>query len=72
MFIQPSINKFFMIVIQLYIAQNMRLFPFGQRFNIACIRFKKLDQIPYQLIGELATKIPPERWINDYEQQLKK
>jgi len=38
----------------------------------SCIRFKKLDQIPYQLIGELATKIPPERWITDYEQQFKK
>ena len=38
----------------------------------SCIRFKKLDQIPYQLIGELATKISPEQWIIDYEQQFKK
>ena len=38
----------------------------------SCIRFKKLDQIPYQLIGELATKISPEQWITDYEQQFKR
>lgn len=23
----------------------------------SCIRFKKMDEIPYELIGELATKI---------------
>jgi hypothetical protein len=33
----------------------------------SCIRFKKLDQIPYKLIGELASKISPEKWIEIYE-----
>ncbi|MBS1538932.1 MAG: DUF1801 domain-containing protein [Bacteroidetes bacterium] len=33
----------------------------------ACIRFKKMDQIPYKLIGELATKISPQKWIELYE-----
>jgi Domain of unknown function (DU1801) len=28
-----------------------------------CIRFKKLDDIPYQLIAELATKITVQEWI---------
>ena len=32
-----------------------------------CIRFKKIDQIPYKLIGELATKITVEEWIEMYE-----
>ena len=32
-----------------------------------CIRFKKTDQIPYQLIGELAGKISVEEWINSFE-----
>ena len=32
-----------------------------------CIRFKKIDQIPYDLIGELAGKISVERWITRYE-----
>ncbi len=38
----------------------------------SCIRFKKPDQIPYKLIGELCTKISPEKWIVLYEKALKK
>jgi len=30
----------------------------------SCIRFKKIDQIPYQLIGELASKITVKQWID--------
>lgn len=32
-----------------------------------CIRFKKLDQIPYTLIGELVKKMGVTDWINLYE-----
>ncbi|MDQ3278691.1 MAG: DUF1801 domain-containing protein [Bacteroidota bacterium] len=38
----------------------------------SCIRFKKPDQIPYQLIGELMQKVSPEEWITVYESQLKR
>jgi hypothetical protein len=38
----------------------------------SCVRFKKLDQIPYKLIGELASKITPDQWIEIYEKHLKK
>jgi hypothetical protein len=38
----------------------------------SCIRFKKTDQIPYKLIGELCAKISPEKWIEMYEKALKK
>jgi uncharacterized protein YdhG (YjbR/CyaY superfamily) len=37
-----------------------------------CIRFKKIDQIPYKLIGELATKVSPKDWIEMYENAFKK
>ncbi len=37
-----------------------------------CIRFKKLDKIPFELIGKLASKITPEKWITAYEKQFKK
>jgi len=37
-----------------------------------CIRFKKMDQIPYKLIGELASKITVEKWIEMYETAFKK
>jgi len=37
----------------------------------SCIRFKKIDDIPYELIGTLATKITPDEWIALYENNLK-
>lgn len=37
----------------------------------SCIRFKKPDQIPFGLIGELASKITPEQWIEIYESRIK-
>jgi uncharacterized protein YdhG (YjbR/CyaY superfamily) len=38
----------------------------------SCIRFKKIDQIPYNLIGELASKLTPQQWIELYEKEVKK
>ena len=37
----------------------------------SCIRFKKMDDIPFDFIGELATKIAVEDWITIYEQNWK-
>ncbi|MDZ4796211.1 MAG: DUF1801 domain-containing protein [Bacteroidota bacterium] len=38
----------------------------------SCIRYKKPEDIPYQLIGELSSKITPEEWIDMYETNYKK
>lgn len=38
----------------------------------SCIRFKKMDKIPYDLIGELASKISPEGYVALYEQAFRK
>lgn len=38
----------------------------------SCIRFKKLDKIPYKLIGELMQKMSVQDWITIYETKLKK
>ncbi|WP_340114219.1 DUF1801 domain-containing protein [Maribellus mangrovi] len=38
----------------------------------SCIRFKKIDKIPYELIGELARQLKPEQWINIYEKTIKR
>ena len=38
----------------------------------SCVRFKKMDDIPFELIQELAQKVSPEQWIATYEKQLKK
>lgn len=33
----------------------------------SCIRFKKPDQIPFALIGELSSKITVQQWIDMYQ-----
>lgn len=38
----------------------------------SCIRFKKPDQIPFKLIGELASKMTPKQWIQLYEKAFRK
>jgi uncharacterized protein YdhG (YjbR/CyaY superfamily) len=38
----------------------------------SCIRFKKLDDIPYDLIAELMQKVSVEDWVDTYEKQWKK
>ena len=38
----------------------------------SCIRFKYLDDIPYELIGELASKMTADEWIDIYETTIKK
>jgi len=37
----------------------------------SCIRFKKIDQIPFQLLGELVTKMSVSDWISNYENAVK-
>lgn len=38
----------------------------------SCIRFKHLDDIPFELIGELTAKMSVDEWINIYETNFKK
>lgn len=38
----------------------------------SCIRFKKVDQIPFKLLGELAAKMTVKDWIALYESKFKK
>lgn len=38
----------------------------------SCIRFKKIEEIPYDLIGELVSKMSSEKWIEIYENNIKK
>jgi uncharacterized protein YdhG (YjbR/CyaY superfamily) len=37
-----------------------------------CVRFKKMTDIPYDLIGELVSKMNVQEWINIYEENLRK
>ena len=38
----------------------------------SCIRFKKPENIPFELIGELASKMTMQEWIDIYESNLKR
>lgn len=38
----------------------------------SCIRFKKVENIPYELIAELCQRMTTTDWINLYEQNIKK
>ena len=38
----------------------------------SCLRMKKMDDTPYDLIGELVSKMTPEEWIKIYEAAYKK
>lgn len=38
----------------------------------SCIRFKNMSKIPYDLIGELASKMTPQEWIAIYEKHKPK
>ena len=37
-----------------------------------CIRLKKMDDIPYDLIGELARKVDVQTWIDTYEKVVRR
>jgi uncharacterized protein YdhG (YjbR/CyaY superfamily) len=51
-------------------------FPKHSKFKLdmgkSCVRFKKPEHIPYELIGELATKMTKDQWVDIYEAHLKK
>lgn len=38
----------------------------------SCVRFRKMDDIPFELIAEVSKKITLEEWIALYEKQYKK
>ncbi len=38
----------------------------------SCLRFKKIDSIPYDLIGMLAKKMSVRQWISLYEERIKR
>lgn len=38
----------------------------------SCIRFKNMDEIPFELIGELTKKMSSKEWIDIYESAIKK
>lgn len=61
----PELHKWF---VGEYPNHSKRKLDMGK----SCIRFKKLDDIPYDLIADLATKMTPDDFISIYEKNIKK
>jgi len=38
----------------------------------SCIRFKNMNDIPFELIGKLVSKVSPDDWVEQYEKVLKR
>ena len=53
-------------------AEYAKRVPTKLDMGKSCIRFKKPDQIPYDLIAELMAKITPEQWVASYEANVKR
>ena len=51
-----------------YAKQNTTKLDMGK----GCFRFKKFDQIPFKLIGDLAGKMTPKEWIAVYEKNFRR
>ncbi len=59
---QPTYDWF----VEEYPKHSKRKLDIGK----SCIRFKKIDEIPYDLIGALMTKITVQDMITEYEKSL--
>lgn len=63
-YLKPELLEWFTTEYPKYSTQKLDM-------GKSCLRFKKLDQIPFDLISELAGKMTVEDWIDCYETQIK-
>jgi hypothetical protein len=55
-----------------FVAQYPNHSKYKLDMGKSCIRFKKPEAIPYELIAELLTKMTPQQWISLYEANYKR
>jgi hypothetical protein len=65
MYAIPDLHKWF-------VAAHAKASPKKLDMGKSCIRYKKPEDVPLELIGELATKVTPDEWIAQYEKAFKK
>jgi uncharacterized protein YdhG (YjbR/CyaY superfamily) len=61
----PELYKWFVSEFTKHCSQKLDM-------GKSCIRFKKIEAIPFDLIAELASKMTVENWIKLYEANIKK
>lgn len=59
-------------VLDWFVAEYPKHSKYKLDMGKSCIRFKKLDAIPYGLIAELMHKITVDVYVNQYEKIIKK
>lgn len=55
-----------------FVAEYCKRCKYKLDMGKSCVRFKKMDDIPYDLIAELTQKISVQDWIALYESAFKK
>lgn len=65
MYAHPPLSEWFTVE---YPKHAKRKLDMGK----SCVRFKKMDDIPYELIGQLAAKMSLKEWVGIYESAIKK
>jgi hypothetical protein len=65
MYADPSLLSWFQ-------EQHAKAVPTKLDMGKSCIRFKKPERIPWDLLATLAGKMPPKVWIELYEAQYKR
>lgn len=63
-YIFPSILEWFVEEYPKYVKTKLDM-------GKGCIRFKKVENIPYELLAELCTKITVEEYLDKYETEIK-
>jgi len=82
-FVNIASQKKFMVLYHMGLYANKELlnwfvnqYPNYSKYKLdmgkSCIRFKKYEDIPMELIGKLMKKITVKEWINIYEKEIKK
>ena len=61
----PALRKWF-------VTAHAKASPKKLDMGKSCIRYKKPEDIPFEIIGELASKLTPAEWITKYEERLKR
>ena len=61
----PKLMKWFITEYPKYVSTKLDM-------GKSCIRLKKMGTVPYELIGELASKMTTDDWIKLYEKNIKK
>ncbi len=54
-----------------FILEHKKRCKYKIHMGKSCIRFKKMEDIPFGLIGELTPKISTDEWIDIYETSIK-